>query len=172
MNTSAHLPAIENSIQLLQRHISVLSTLPETESPVISSYFDLRSPMENLRAAFETWSSAARNALPKPMRNGFDQAKAEIRATLKQLLMPMPFQASLDTHFDVSPRPAIFPLIQLKDRFHRFVLVICTEESGRILELTLGAVTQEILTTRPEHAGRLGRQLSREHFHHLFLVHG
>jgi hypothetical protein len=83
------------------------------------------------------------------------------------LLMALPFQASLETHFEVSSaRPAIFPLIQLKDRFHRFVLVICTEDSGRIMELTLGAVTEEILTTRPDHGSRLGRQLSREHFHH------
>jgi peptide subunit release factor 1 (eRF1) len=79
--------------------------------------------------------------------------------------MALPFQAILETHFDVAGRPAIFPLVQLKDRFHRFVLVICTEETGRIMELTLGAVTEEILTTRPDPGSRLGRQLSREHFH-------
>jgi len=185
MTATADLPTTGNAMQQLRRHITALSDLPETDSPVISAYFDLRRPVENLRAAFETWSIAARSALPKSMRPHFDEAKAEIRVILKQLwpdhiqglavfarcgdhplLMVLPFQASLDTHFDASARPAIFPLVQLKDRFHRFILVICTEDSGRIMELTLGAVTQEILTTRPDHGNRLGRQLSREHFHH------
>jgi len=159
--------------------------MPETDDPVISAYFDLRRPVEVLRSAFETWSTAARNTLPKAARPMFDLAKSEVRAQLKQtwpetiqglavfsrageqpLLMALPFQASLETHFDASNRPAIFPLVQLKDRFHRFVLVICTEDTGRIMEMTLGAVTEEILTTRPDPGGRLGRQLSREHFHH------
>jgi ribosomal protein L30E len=172
-------------MQQLRRHISALATLPENGAPVLSAYFDLRRPVEVLRAAFETWSTAARNALPKAERPMFDNAKSEIRAMLKQvwpadiqglasfarsgdhpLLMALPFQAALETHFQVSNRPAVFPLIQLKDRFHRFVLVICTEDTGRIMELTLGAVTEEILTTRPDHANRIGRQLSREHFHH------
>ncbi len=169
----------------LRRHISALATLPETEAPVISTYFDLRTPVESLRASFEAWSTAARNTLPKAARPMFDLAKAEVRALLKQhwpeeiqglaifarcgehsLLMALPFQANLETHFDASPRPAIFPLVQLKDRFNRFVLVICTEETGRIMEMTLGAVTEEILTTRPDPGARLGRQLSREHYHH------
>ncbi|MCU0753266.1 MAG: hypothetical protein MUC40_09655 [Akkermansiaceae bacterium] len=184
MTATETLPFSEKSMQQLRRHIAALATLPESEAPVISAYFDLRRPLEVLRAAFETWSTAARSTLPKDARAMFDAAKADIRAQLKQtwpetmqglavfarggdhpLLMALPFQAILETHFDVASRPAIFPLVQLKDRFHRFVLVICTEETGRIMELTLGAVTEEILTTRPDPGGRLGRQLSREHFH-------
>lgn len=177
-------PNPEKSMHLLRRHITALATLPESNAPVISAYFDLRRPLEVLRSAFELWSTAARSTLPKNARPMFDLAKADIRAQLKQswtetilglavfarggdhpLLVPLPFQAILETHFDVSGRPAIFPLVQLKDRFHRFVLVICSEETGRIMEMTLGAVTEEILTTRPDPGGRFGRQLSREHFH-------
>ncbi len=185
MSATANLPTLGNSMQQLRRHILALSTLPENDAPVLSAYFDLRRPVEILRAAFETWSTAARSALPKAQRPRFDEAKSELRALLKQvwpediqglavfarcgehqLFMALKFRAALETHFEVSARPAIFPLVQLKDRFHRFVLVICTEDTGRIMELTLGAVTEEILTTRPDHGSRLGRQLSREHFHH------
>jgi ribosomal protein L30E len=184
MTAATSLPNPETSLHHLRRHITALATLPETDAPMISAYFDLRKPMEVLRAAFESWSTAARSTLPRNARPLFDLAKSDIRAQLKQswpetvqglavfarggehsLLMALPFQAALETHFDASSRPAIFPLVQLKDRFHRFVLVISTEETGRIMELTLGAVTEEILTTRPDPDGRLGRQLSREHFH-------
>ena len=168
----------------LRRHIAALANLPESETPVISAYFDLRTPIESLRASFSMWSTAARNTLPKAVRTSFDASKSEIQAMLKQnwpediqsvaifarsgehpLLMVLPFNASLECHFDASSRPAIFPLVQLKDRFHRFVVAICTEETGRIVEMTLGAVSAEILTTRPEPDHLLGRQWSREHFH-------
>lgn len=174
-----------NQMQQLRRHISALATLPECEAPLISAYFDLRQPQQVLRSALEVWSIAARHTLAKKDRPSFDQAKSEVLLMLGQawpddmqslavfarssdpsLLLALPFQATLETQFDVSSRPVIFPLIQLKDRFHRFVLVICTEETSRIMELTLGAVTEEILTRKPDQCSRLGRQLSREHFHH------
>ena len=187
MTETTTLPARTNPMQHIRRHIAALANLPESEAPVISAYFDLRTPVESLLSSFLMWSTAARNTLPKPARPLFDLAKAEIHSVLKQswpdeiqsvavfsrggshpLLMALPFHATVDTHFDASQRPAIFPLIQMKDRFHRFVLVICTEDTGRILEMTLGAVTEEVLTTRPDPSGRIGRQLSREHFHHRY----
>ncbi len=185
MPTNTNIKKPVNQMQQLRRHISALATLPQSDVPIISAYFDLRQPREVLRTALEVWCIAARHTLEKKDRPMFDQSKSEILLMLGQtwsddmqglavfsrsgdhpLLMALPFQAMLETHFDVSSRPAIFPLIQLKDRFHRFVLVICTEETGRIIELTLGAVTEEILAKRPDQCNRLGRQLSREHFHH------
>ncbi len=169
----------------LRRHISTLATLPESGAPVVSAYLDLRQAEAALRSSFVMWAAAARNTLAKEARMVFDEAREEVLAVFRQkwpeeirsvavfarggehpLLMVLPFHATMDTHFEAAPRPAIFPLVQLKDRFHRFVLVICTEETGRIMELTLGAVTEEILTTRPQQNQRIGRQLSREHFHH------
>ncbi|MCU0750835.1 MAG: VLRF1 family aeRF1-type release factor [Akkermansiaceae bacterium] len=174
-----------NAMQHMRRHITALATLAETGSPVLSAYLDLRTSIDGLRSAFAMWATAARSTIPKAGRADFDDAKAEVMAVLRQewpeeiqsvavfaragehpLLMALPFQATLETHFDASLRPSIFPLVQLKDRFHRFVLVICTEDTGRIIEMTLGAVSEEILTTRPDQNERLGRQLSREHFHH------
>lgn len=172
-------------MRVLRRHISALASLPESDHPVLSAYLDLRQPLAALRSSFVMWAAAARNTLLKNDRPAFDEARGEVLGVFSQkwpeeiqsvavfarggdhpLLMVLPFHASLETHFEAAPRPAIFPLVQLKDRFHRFVLVICTEETGRIMEMTLGAVTEEILTTRPRQNQRIGRQLSREHFHH------
>ena len=174
-----------NPMRSLRRHIAALASLPEADEPVISCYLDLRTPIESLRSSFAMWATAARHSLPKETRPSFDAAKTDIVQAMKQtwpdevrsvaifarpgtpeLLMVQPFSATLETHFDVSPKPAIFPLVQLKDRFNRFVVVVCTEETGRIVEVTLGAVSEEIMTSRPDLHARLGRQLSREHFHH------
>lgn len=170
-------------MRVLRRHISALANLPESDALVISAYFDLQIPEQARSAAFIMWATAARNTLPCEARPAFDHAVQQIRGTFTQkqphdvksiavfarggehpLLMLLPFHVTMETHYEVAPHPAIFPLVQLKDRFHRFVLVICGEHTGRILEMTLGAVTEEILTSRPEQNHRIGRQLSREHF--------
>ena len=168
----------------LRREIAALASLDETAAPVVSGYFDLREPLEKQRAAFIGWAVAAYHTLAKPARADFEEARRAIEQQLREpwpedvrgvamfsrggahrFLRVLPFNAFLETHFESAPRPAIFPLVQLKDRFHRFVLAICTEETGRIVEMTLGAVSAEILATRPETGGRDGRQWSREHFH-------
>jgi stalled ribosome rescue protein Dom34 len=76
----------------------------------------------------------------------------------------MQFEAPLETHLSVDSRPEIYPLIELKDVYHRFVTVITTESEARILETTLGAITEEILTERPDLRERLGREWTREHY--------
>lgn len=175
----------ESPMDALRSTIAALANLPETDSPVISVFVDLREPIESARSAFMQWSTSARSTLPKEQRPRFDAARADLEQVLKShwneehqsiaafaragdspLLLVTPFHATMATHFHVSPRPAIFPLVQMKDRFHRFIVVICTEETGRILEVTLGAVSEEILTRRPELGGDLGRGWSREHYHH------
>lgn len=177
-------PTTLNELEALRSHISQLAMVSETESPVISAYFDLCQPVEALRSRLNEWALAARATFPASQRRSFDESRHEIeRAMLKDrpescrslavfarsgsdpMLRVMSFRATLDTHFHASPRPSIFPLVQLKDRFHRFVVVIATDENSRIFEVTLGAVSEDILTLRPELGSRLGRDWGREHFH-------
>ncbi len=173
-----------NELEVLRGHISQLALVSESEAPVISAYFDLCQPVDALRSRLNDWSAAARTTFPSDQRRAFDESRHEVgHAILKDwpescrslavfarsgsnpILRVMPFSATLDTHFQASPLPSIFPLVQLKDRFHRFVVVIATDENSRIFEVTLGAVSEDILTIRPEFGSRLGRDWGREHFH-------
>lgn len=181
--TSKIQPAYRDMISL-RRHLAALAGLPETEAPVLSVFLDLRRPMDSLRSSFQMWASGVRGAVPKGARGAFDAARAEMGVVFSQewpesvrsvaayvrtgdapLLLVMPFHATMETHFQVSGTPAIFPLVQLKDRFHRFVAVICTEESSRIFEITLGSITEQILATKAEPQRRVGREWTREHYH-------
>jgi len=171
-------------LQALRESIAELAILQESDSPVLSVFLDLCEPKDYLRAKFVNWAVAARSTLPAAQRKAFDEARQEIdRMILKDwpegsrsvaifcrkgeapFSRIMSFCATLDTHFDACQLPSIFPLVQLKDRFHRFVVVIATDENSRIFEVTLGAVSEEILTLRPELGERLGREWGREHFH-------
>ncbi|MEO5715763.1 MAG: hypothetical protein ABIT37_19950 [Luteolibacter sp.] len=184
MTATPTIHATFQEIQSLHRHLTVLAMLPETKDPVLSLFLDLRQPVDAIRSKFALWSTAARIATPSTSRAAFDAARAESEMVFRQawpdsirsvaafartgadpLLLVMPFGATLENHFHTGPVPVIFPLVQLKDRFHRFVVVISTEESSRIFEITLGAVSEQILATRPEIEQRLGREWTREHYH-------
>lgn len=176
--------SVVNEMESLRTHIVELVTLPETEAPLISAYLDLLENQDYLRSKLSYWAKSARSALPSGQRAAFDGALMDVEQAIRgewpdkvrsvavfsrrgenPFLLVVPFSVSLDLHFTAASVPAIFPLVQLKDRFHRFVVVIVTEEVSRIIEVTLGAVSEEFLTRRPELSERLGREWGREHFH-------
>ena len=61
----------------------------------------------------------------------------------------------------VGSTPNIFHLVELKDTYDRYVVMISIEESARILEIHLGKVTEELWRERPELRQRLGREVLR-----------
>jgi hypothetical protein len=171
-------------MESLRNHISQLANLSESSSPIISAYLDVCETKDYLKSKFANWAIAARATLDSGQRIHFDDARQDVLGVISRewpeevrsvavfsrrgeapLLQVIPFSVPLDLHFDVSGQPSIFPLVQLKDRFHRFVVVIATDDVSRIFEVTLGAVSESILTQRPELGERLGREWGREHFH-------
>jgi peptide subunit release factor 1 (eRF1) len=64
----------------------------------------------------------------------------------------------------VDTLPSVYELVQLKDTFHRYVLLISTETHARILEISLGSVTKQLWAERPELRKRVGREWTHEHF--------
>ena len=58
----------------------------------------------------------------------------------------------------------IYHLVELKDTYHRYVVLISTEEMARIVEVNLGSVTEDLWQARPELRQRVGREWSREHY--------
>ncbi|MEM9235207.1 MAG: host attachment protein [Verrucomicrobiota bacterium] len=172
-------------MQALRRHIAALASLKESDSPLISAYFDTTEAPESMRLLFGIWASSVRSSFCRGHQQLFDDAKAKVLETLDNgwppgtrsfavfvragetpLTLAIPLGARIDPSFHAGELPVIFPLIQAKDRFNRYVIAICTEESARILEVSLGAVSEELLAKSPELRERLGREWTREHYHH------
>ena len=177
--TSVHL------MQQLRRNISSLAAQPATEEPVLSAYIDLRKPLEVALAEWQAWTIRARQSWSAQQRVWFDEAKAQVVMAMRQewpsgtqsvaifaragdhpLLLTLPFEASWEMRFEAASRPVIFPLVQMRDRFHRFLLVIATSEKSWIREVALGAVVQETVIVRSDPAERDGGDWTREHKHH------
>lgn len=60
--------------------------------------------------------------------------------------------------------PHIYELVKLKDTYHRYVVLISTETHARIVEVSVGNVTKELWTERPELRKRVGREWTTEHY--------
>ncbi len=168
-------------IRQLENQLRTLIELDETESPVVSYFLDCEDP-DGPRIIHEQ-VTAARKALDPEQRPAFDCAVDRIanhvpwtldgstrsvavfaRAGSSPLFVVLEFEATLPTQLVADSTPAVFPLIELKDNYHRYVLMICNEESARVLEVSLGSVTREIWTRRPELRKRVGREWTKLHY--------
>lgn len=168
-------------IRQLQNQLRTLIELAETDSPVVSYFLDRRDP--DGPRILQGQIQAARKALDPEQRASFDRALDRIedhvpwkldasarsvavfaRAGASPLFTVMEFEATLPTRLIVGNAPAVFPLIELKDNYHRYVLMICNESSARVLEVSLGSVTREVWTRRPELRKRVGREWTKLHY--------
>jgi len=80
------------------------------------------------------------------------------RAGGEPFFLPLQFRVPLPDWMAVGTTPNIFHLVELKDTYHRYVVMISTEESVRIYEVNLGAVTEQLWEQRPELRKRVGRE--------------
>jgi hypothetical protein len=64
----------------------------------------------------------------------------------------------------VDSTPNIYHLVELKDTYHRYVVMLVTEDSMRILQVNLGAVTAQMWEERPDLRHRVGREWTKNHY--------
>lgn len=167
----------------LKNHIHTLASLKETDEVVISCYLNLDEEGAVNRDFFNKRISLLRRTLDDSQLVGFEEAVALIgeyldtqiisesgglavfaRGGEDSFFLALQFKVPLPDWIAVGAYPNIFHLVELKDTYHRFVILISTEEKGRILEVTLGEVTQELWREIPELQGRIGRGWSKEQY--------
>lgn len=171
-------------IKQLTSHIRTLITLEESESPLISCYLNLVVGRQGLQPQrFDRRVRAIRQTLSGQGREQFDEALERIQVYLNTEIQPktrgvaifaragerpfflgLQFQVALPDRLSLNTSPDIFHLVELKDTYHRYVVLISTEESARILEVSLGAITRELWSIRPELRERVGRQWAHQHY--------
>lgn len=146
----------------LTKHIRTLATLPETDSPIISCYLALEAGRFNVRHAFEECVRPFHKSLSGEAWLDFEDAWESIglyltegllpdakgaaifsRAGEEPFFLPLQFRVPLPNWIAVDKVPNIYHLVELKDTCHRYVVLVSTKESARILEINLGAVTKE-----------------------------
>ena len=168
----------------LRIHIRTLITLEETEAPIVSCYVHHAVEWDGSKASLlDGRVRMMRKVLAGQERDDFDAAFGVVQRYLATELRPttqgvaafaragsrpfflgLQFQVPLPDELSVSTTPDIYHLVELKDTYHRYVVMISTEERVRILEVTLGSITRELWAERPELRERVGREWTREHY--------
>ncbi len=166
----------------LQPHILRLATLDESASPVVSCYLSLETGPSGYRHALDMRARQLRASLSAPA-HGVAAALERIDDFVgKQLLaeatgaaifarggvdaffLPLQFRVPLPTWVAVGATPNIYHLVELKDTYDRFVVLLASETRVQIVEANLGAVTLQLFKERPELRKRVGREWTRAHY--------
>lgn len=167
----------------LQQHIRTLATVAETNAPVVSCYLDLEQGLPTCRSFIRGRSKVLRKILFGEGLRGFEEALPQVEAYIETELqpeskgvaifarggsdpffLPLQFKVSLPDWFNVTALPNIYHLVEMKDNYHRYILVLMTEENARILEVNLGQVTEELWSQRPELRQRVGHEWTKAHY--------
>ena len=170
-------------LEKLQIHICTLATLPETNVPVISCYLTLEKGRLKDPNAFDERIRFLGKSLSEHTQRDFEEALNQIarymaaellpdtkglaifsRAGKDLFFLPLQLRVPLPNWVAMDTIPNIYHLVELKDTYHRYVVMISTEESARILEVNLGSVTEELWKHRPELRKRVGREWTKIHY--------
>ena len=170
-------------IQTLQKHVLTLATIEETDAPMVSCYLNLEKGLAAAWRILDERVRLLRKTLPTSQRDSFEHALLGIESRLaagfqaeslgaavfsrdgdQKFFLDLEFRVPLPTWIAVNSTPNIYHLVELKDTYDRYVVVLVNERSTRILEVHLGSVTDVAWTKRPELRERVGRGWSREHY--------
>jgi len=168
----------------LRKYVRTLATLEETEAPVLSCYLTLDGNLGKAKEFLDRRLSLIRDSLPGAQAAVVNQAVRMIEEFMlhtpltgcrgvalfargggSPFFLPLVFNVPVPNWVSADHTPNIYHLVELKDDFDRYVILLCTPESARILEVTLGSVTRELWERVPETRGRVGREWTKEHYY-------
>ena len=167
----------------LKKALIRLSEVAPNDSPLISCFVNLEEDLAQTLQAFERQARELGRRLDGQRKVDFEDAFSEISHHLetavskgskgaaiysrwgeRPFFLPLEFSVPLESKLILDSLPHLYPVIETKDTYHRFAIVVVTEEEARIVETVVGAVTREIFAKRPELRERLGREWTREHY--------
>ncbi len=169
----------------LHQQIRQLVTLEKSEAPLISCYLNLENGVAGYRVFMDERIALLRKSFSGNTRRTLEEAFGRLETYLANELqadakgaavfvrggkqpffLPLQFRVPLPNWLAVDEVPNVYHLVELKDTYHRYVVVMTNEESARIFEVNLGAVTEQIWKERPELRDRVDHGWTKEHYQH------
>jgi len=112
--------------------------------------------------AVDTLEAGLRTAIT-PRTRGI---AAFARAGESPFCLLLPFEIALPNWIGVSSTANIYHLVELKDNYDRYIILLASETNARIIGVNLGSVTTEVCRSRPELRRRVGHEWTQEHYQH------
>lgn len=168
----------------LKQHITLLASVEETDAPFVSAYFNLEDGQAGWRETLDERARVLRRILKGDNLADLEEALGKIEAWLATdplpdakgaaifirgifggaFMLPMQFAAPLPTWIAIYPTPNIYHLVELKNNYHRYVILLAMPDRASILEVNLGAATTQAWINRSELRMRVGSEWTRSHY--------
>ena len=167
----------------LQGHIRTLASLEESDSPMINCYLDLSGGVnrcfEEIGARHQiltkSLSAVGATAIGELTYKIQDYVIGRIEPRTRGMAafartgrdpfwLALQFEVPLPTWITIGSTPNIYHLVELKDNYDRYVVLLTTEASARIMSVNLRAITSQLWQSRPELRRHAGHDWSRDHF--------
>lgn len=168
----------------LRQHIFLLAKAEEGKTPFISAYLNLENGSESCKTMLNERAQLLRRVLKGNDLTDFEESLEKIESWLATdlhpdakgaaviirgslggaFMLPMQFAAPLPNWLALYPTPNIYHLVELKDNYHRYVILLTLPERASILEVNLGAATTQAWIDQTESRMRVGTEWTRPHF--------
>ena len=168
----------------LKQHITLLASVEESDAPFISAYLNLENGQTGWRETLDERARILRRILKGDDLTDFEEALGKIEAWLATdllpeakgaaifvrgtfggaFMLPMQFAAPLPNWIAVYPTPNIYHLVELKDNYHRYVILLAMPDRASILEVNLGAATVRAWINQSGLRMRVGSEWARIHY--------
>jgi hypothetical protein len=168
----------------LKQHITLLASVEESDAPFISAYLNLENGQAGWRVILDERARILRRVLKGDDLTDFEEALGKIEDWLATdllpeskgaaifvrgpfggaFMLPMQFAAPLPNWIAVYPTPNIYHLVELKDNYHRYVVLLAMPDRVSILEVNLGAATIRAWLNQSGLRTRVGSEWVRSHY--------
>ncbi len=172
------------TLEELGQHITLLASVEESHAPFISAYLNLENGSASGYTALDERAAVLRHTLKGNDLVDLEEALERIKEWLAShllpeakgaalfvrgtfggaFMLPLQFAVPLPNWIAIYPTPNIYHLVELKDNYHRYVILLAMPDRARILEVNLGAATTRAWISRSDLRKRVGTEWARSHY--------
>jgi hypothetical protein len=168
--------------QSLEELFKTLATIENSGSPMITCYIN-NSEESTFREDLDKRITNLRMVMKAAWKDDFEKALTDIELCIKEKLRSsckglaiyarggnepvfetMSFDVPFKTEMTVDTIPHLYQLVLMKDTYHRFVVLISEKTHAKIIEVSLGSITKELWTEKPELRESNGRGWTKQHY--------
>ncbi|HEB56349.1 MAG TPA: hypothetical protein ENI98_08590 [Gammaproteobacteria bacterium] len=168
----------------LKQHITLLASVAESDAPFVSCYLNLENGPDGWRKTLDERASILRRILKGDDLGNLEEALDKIETWLATnllpeaksaalfvrgnfggaFMLPMQFAAPLPNWITIYPTPNIYHLVELKDNYHRYIVLLAEPQRACIMEVNLGAATIRAWINQPDLRTRVSSKWVRTHY--------
>ena len=168
----------------LQKNVKILAMMEETEMPVVSCYLNTEQGCPSCQAFLSERTTLLKRIISPEQRESFDRSLEHVERCIHEnayvhdvkgivvfvrtvenpFFIGLRFCVPLPNRLIVDCVPNIYHLVEMKNTYDRYVVVLMTREKASILEVNLGSVTRQTWSEYPALPERVGREWTKEQY--------